>query len=387
MTRISSALLLAATAASWSGCGGTDPGGPDESASIVGTVRAAETDAPLQGAEVTAGSVVATTDAAGSFELAGLPSGATATIRSERPGFVEYSAAIAVQAGSNSHDIRMTRQSLYTRQDIAIYIPPNVAVVRGVILSLGGPPTHGVATGVFDLPDPAWNASLLAMRVSLLALATKYSLAVMGADGNGGAALSEARLLGALDAFAVSSDHPELAQAPLLIQGISGGSPEAYDLAVQRPDRTIGFALQIPRTPTTGQSAATQRVPAYIMLAEDDQVVRNDLTLLYFEANRAEGALWALAIEPGVGHAAGSAAGLSLIVEWMDTILGLRLPSAVTPGMPVTLQAVDESSGWLGNRDSFAIATFASYVGDQRQASWLPSQPLAEQWKGFVTPD
>lgn len=388
MQRISWSALLWAAVISSAGCGGSgDINDPDPVASIVGTVRVDGTDAPIEGATVSAGGVEATSDVDGSFELTGVPTGQSATIRSERPGFDAYSAAVAVAAGSNTHDIRMTRRSLYTQVGIAIHIPPNVPVVRGVILSLGGPDTRGLATGVFDTPAPAVNAFLQLMRQGFLALAAKYSLAVMGAEGNGSAVQTEAALLGALDAFAVSSGHPELAQAPLLIQGLSGGGPEAYGLALQRPERTIGFTLHIPRTPSTAQSEATRRVPAYVLLAELDQVVRNDSTLLYFEANRAEGALWALAIEPGVGHEPSSDAALSLNFEWMDTILGLRLPATVTPGMPVTLQPVEESSGWLGDRESFAIAAFADYVGNKRQASWLPSQPGAEQWKGFVTPD
>jgi hypothetical protein len=122
------------------------PSGP--TGSIAGTVLNASTDQPLEGATVSAGSIQTTTDANGRYDLAGVPVGPAVTMRSQRLGFVAYTEDIAVQQGSNTHDIPMTRQSLYELPGVAVYVPPDVSTVRGVILQLGGEDTRGVATAV-----------------------------------------------------------------------------------------------------------------------------------------------------------------------------------------------------------------------------------------------
>jgi hypothetical protein len=67
----------------------------------------------------------------------------------------------------------------------------------------------------------------------------------------------------------------------------------------------------------------------------------------------------------------------------MNTILALRLPPTVTPGAPVALRSIDEASGWLGHRTTFAIATYADYADNKLDASWFPSQGIAQAWQRF----
>jgi len=100
------------------------------------------------------------------------------------------------------------------------------------------------------------------------------------------------------------------------------------------------------------------------------------------EGNRALGARWALAIEPGAGHE--PPGDLDLFERWMDAVLAARLPEAPSPGSPVTLNALDETSGWLGNRETFEIAAYDEYDGDPREASWLPTMETAQDWQAFV---
>ena len=365
------------------GSGGTGPSGP--TGSIAGTVLNVSTDQPLEGATVSAGSIQTTTDANGRYDLAGVPVGPAVTMRSQRLGFVAYTEDIAVQQGSNTHDIPMTRQSLFELPGVAVYVPPDVSTVRGVILQLGGEDTRGLATAVCGAADPAICAVQQQLRLHYLALAATHGLAIMGSGAlSRDQTLTDDVLIGALNSIAISSDRPELAQAPLLIFGISSGAPQSYGFTLRRSDRVIGFMVITGSTPSTVRSGAAQRVPGYVLLAEFDTEVNNGKLTEFFVDNRAEGALWTFAVEPGAIHQPPSLAAQSLLVEWMDTILQLRLPPTVTPGAP--LESITEASGWLGNRTSFAIAAYSAYVGNKLDASWFPSQETAQSWEGFVTP-
>lgn len=377
--------LLHAAMSAWAlaACGGGGGGGgtgPGQTGDITGTVRNASTDQTLEGATVSAGSIRATTDANGRFELPGVPVGPSVTIRSERTGFVASAEDITVQEGSNTHDIHMTRQSLYELPGVAVYVPPDVSTVRGVILGLGGDDTRGLATDVYNNPDPRMNESQRLTRQSFLTLAAKHGLAVMGSV----AQPSEATVFAALDAVALASDRPEVAQAPILLRGISGGAPVSYAFTLNRPERVIGFMLIIAAGASPVRSAAAQHVPGYVVLAELDDVVDNQALTEFFVENRAEGALWSFAVEPGATHGPTSPALRTLLQNWMDMVLELRLPPPVTAGTPVALRSIDEASGWLGHRTTYAIASYTGYADNKLEASWFPSQGTAEAWQGFV---
>ncbi len=374
MRYLRSLLHAAVSACLLAACGGTEPSG--QTASIAGTVRNVLTNEPLEGAMVSAGGTQATTDANGQFGLASVLVGSV-TIRSQRTGFVTYAAAIVVQEGSNTHDIRMTRDSVYELSGVAVYVPTNVSTVRGVILHITGGDSRAVATDVCTLPNPVICDSQRRIRLHYLSLAATHGLAIMGSKERlPDHADSDARVLAALAAVADQSDRPELAQAPLLISGNSGGAPQSYGFTLRQPERVIGLMVRHGVAPSTLTAAAAQRVPAYVLLAELDEVVPNAPLTAFFATNRAEGALWAYAIEPGTTHYESTPAAQSVIAQWMNTILGLRLPPTVTP---------DEASGWLGNVTTFAIAAYADYADDRLAASWFPSQGTAQAWHAFVT--
>ena len=95
--------------------------------------------------------------------------------------------------------------------------------------------------------------------------------------------------------------------------------------------------------------------------------------------NRARGGLWALAVEPEVGHSVATGRANGAVLSWITTALELRLPA--TDGAP--LVALDETSGWLGNPSTLEIAPWAGYLGDRTLASWLLSASAATSWKNL----
>jgi hypothetical protein len=73
-----------------------------------------------------------------------------------------------------------------------------------------------------------------------------------------------------------------------------------------------------------------------------------------------------------------------LIFTWASAVLAQRLPPTVTPGAPVALRPVIESSGWLGNRTSFSVAGYRCFSGDKGTATWLPSERTARDWQSMM---
>jgi hypothetical protein len=194
-------------------------------------------------------------------------------------------------------------------------------------------------------------------------------------------AASDAALFGALSTAAQLSGHPELANAPVLVFGISGGAPEAAGLAARNPARTIGLVARVPASLVTLTDPPALQVPTFVTLAENDVVVSNAALQLTFTDNRNRGGLWGLVVEQGRQHYGSSARNNAAVIEWMTAVLALRLPA--TAGAP--LVALAETTGWLANQTTFEIAPWDAYTGTRTSASWLPNASLASAWRALAT--
>lgn len=364
-------------------CGGEGGGPSGSTGTITGTVTSAATGVVLSGATVSVGSAQATSGADGRFELTGVSTGAV-TISCARVGFSAYSAAITVQEGSNAQDIVLAAEEVHLLGDFALYVPASAVRVRAVVVALGGPDTRAFVDGRgAGGTNPAVEVALQAMGAQLRTLARDSGFALLGTGTVfPNEITNDAVILGALQDLADITARAELSSAPFIMLGISGGGPEAFGLAQRQAARTAAFALLVPQTISTFLSPATQLVPGYLSLAETDVVVNNAHTTQVFLDNRAAGAIWGLAVEPGQGHADLSDLRRTVVLNWVAVAAGLRLPAA----QGGALRSVEESSGWLGNRTTFDIAPIASYSGDPLLASWLPTAGTAEDWLALVTP-
>ena len=278
--------------------------------------------------------------------------------------------------------------------DFAIFLPPGISTYRGVYLV--GPPAGGdtrmIADRRFeggqfdnhggDFEEPNFQA----YRTRVLALAQKHGLAVMGGrlPTNETALDRLENLRNAMTELATKSQHPELAMAPFLFDGLSAGGYFAYAFTRLHPERVIGFWTQKGGGHDVRDGLAAKQVPGFLVIGGADTELRClNLTAL-FENNRPAGALWALAVEPGAGHTRVLDADLQF--HWMDAVLESRLPASPAPGASVILRMIDEGSGWLGDRETAAVAQLNAYNKDKTQASWLPSAQVAADWSAFVSP-
>jgi hypothetical protein len=377
-------LLLLACGGGPSGPDGGGGGGGDETATVSGTVREAATAAALADATVSIGGQQATSDGDGRFELTEVPVG-TATLKATRSGYVPVEEAVTLTAGANAHDITLTPQEVYVAGTTAAYVPSGVGTLRGAIVVLGGPDASGFVTGQSITGGTSdLEASLQSLGAALRSLARSQKVALLGSKTTGMAntALNDNGLLGGLGTVAQQSGHAELAEAPVLMFGLSGGCPEASGLVSRHPDRAIGLLVRVPENVTRLTTAAALAVPTFVMQAELDEVVANSVVAATVAVNRSGGGLWALAVEPGVGHSVATATGNAAALGWIVNALSLRLPA--TPGDP--LVALDEASGWLGDPTTFEITPWADYAGDRSKASWLLSQTAAALWQNLGSP-
>ena len=273
--------------------------------------------------------------------------------------------------------------------DFAIYLPPGISTYRGAFLVAPGfdGDTRMIADRRFeggrfdnhggDFDEPNFQA----YRTRVLALAQEHGLAVMGGRLPPNSSAVQDNLLSGMAELATESQHPELATAPFLFDGLSAGGFIAYAFTRRYPERVIGFWTQKGGFHDVRDGLAAKQVPGFLVVGGADTQDRClNLTAL-FENNRPAGALWALAVEPGAGHT--RVLDSNLQFHWMDAVLESRLPAAGGTG---ALRPMSEGSGWLGDRETAAVAQFDDYDKDKTHASWLPSAQVAADWSAFVSP-
>jgi pimeloyl-ACP methyl ester carboxylesterase len=186
--------------------------------------------------------------------------------------------------------------------------------------------------------------------------------------------LSYETLLQALSQFGTQSLHPELANVPIFFVGHSMGGCTAYGFTRAHGARVAGFLTMKGACHNTGSAATAAGVPGFFLIGALDEPYRRENITAVFEAGRAAGAPWAVSID-SFHH--GPIIDFDLMFAWIEAVLAARLPA--TAGAP--LRAITETDGWLGNRSTGAISTFACYGSTRSSASWLPSQETALHWQ------
>ena len=187
-------------------------------------------------------------------------------------------------------------------------------------------------------------------------------------------AASHDTLLRALSDFAAQSQHPELADIPILFIGHSMGGCTAYGFSRFHGARVAGFFTMKGACHNTGYAAAAAGVPGHFLIGAMDAPYRRENITAVFEAGRAVEAPWAVSVD-AFQH--GPVVDFDLLFDWVDTVLAARLPGAA--GAP--LQAVKMTNGWLGDRRSGAISPYACFSSTPSGASWLPSVETALDWQ------
>jgi poly(3-hydroxybutyrate) depolymerase len=182
-------------------------------------------------------------------------------------------------------------------------------------------------------------------------------------------------LLDAVNAFARRSNHAEVANAPLLLWGMSAGGEFNYEFVAWKPERVIAFIVNKGNVYYTAlASDAARRVPGILFTGEKDLEYRIQAVTGLFGINRRAGALWAIAQEPGVGHAVARSRDLAAIL--FEDMLAARLSGA---------QTLDEKTGYFGDPKTGAITPVGDTKAPATPTAWLPTERVAKAWQAVIT--
>ena len=286
-------------------------------------------------------------------------------------------------AGPSSTTTEVTAETLYTYQNAVAYLPPGVAEYKAAIVFLPGlrdPTTgnpldsRGVVRGAADGTCSIWCPSERAeVRKRALELAGG-KVALIGTTTLLDDAAGYATLLTALSEFGMQSQHPELANVPIVFVGHSQGGCTAYGFSRVHGARVAGFLTMKGGCHSLAPAQAAANVPAFFLIGRMDAPHRFENITGVFQAGRAAGAPWAISID-AYGH--DPIHDLDLMFGWIDAVLAARLPT--TAGAP--LRAMTETVGWLGDRSTGAISPYACYGATRSSASWLPTRETALKWQ------
>jgi hypothetical protein len=367
------------------GCSSDNDGvSPPAGATLSGVVREGGSGSPVAGATVSLGSATTTSSVNGQFQLQNVPTGAGLSLVAFAPGYAAFTQSVEVKAGANTLDVSLVRTGLYEAGNYLVYLPPQVTTYRGVfVVMFGGTlDTRPLLRGDWNYYQPfPLSGDVVDYRQRMFDFAANQGFAVVaaafGAQARGPAAY--ASLMNAVSAVGNQTGHAELANVPFVLHGHSATACFAYEFAIAHPNRTIGFIAA--KMSCNADPGAAVGVPGYFFFGENDPLVSNIAAAqmrLLVEQNRAGGALWAYAVEPGAGHA--QVANQELLFDWAAAAVALRLPATGS-----TLQPISEAAGWLGDHATFAVGSHPCFSLNKATASWLPSAQTARDWQALVS--
>jgi dienelactone hydrolase len=269
----------------------------------------------------------------------------------------------------------------YEKAEFRLWYPDNAQVLRAVAVLVPG----ANADGRSDVGDRFWQDFATRNNVALIGcrftdrphdepFIENYANAAQG---------SGQALLDALSAFARRSDHPELANAPLLLWGFSAGGEFNYEFTAWKPERVVAFVVNKGGVYFSALlPAAARRVPGLLFTGADDLESRKRIIAGLFALNRRGAALWAFAEEPAVGHEVGRSRDLAAI--FFDAVLPLRLgaPAAAATAAPLT--ALDASSGVLGDLTQRTVRSATDGRTPTEPTAWFPSERVARAWQSLL---
>jgi len=234
------------------------------------------------------------------------------------------------------------------------------------------------------IEDQTWRAFAITNSLALLGCYFSdrpHDSGFIEAYANAARGSGEA-LLSALKWFAEHTARPELAEAPLMLWGMSAGGEFNYEFTAWKPERVITFVVNkggIYYTALVPELA--RQVPGLLFFGGRDLEFRRKTIEGIFAVNRRAGALWALAEESSAAHVVGRSRDIA--IAYFEEILSLRVSRSSSRAPE--LRMLKESSGFLGNLHSKDLDMAGLAAPADPLTSWLPTQRIARMWKALVT--
>jgi poly(3-hydroxybutyrate) depolymerase len=266
----------------------------------------------------------------------------------------------------------------FDKANFRLWYPNDVKTFDGIALLVPG--SNG--DGRDMARDSVWQAFAVKHRLALVACQftdKKHDQGFIEEYVNVSQGSGQA-LLHAINEFAERSKHPELANAPMLLWGMSAGGQFNYEFVAWKPERVIAFVVNKGGIYYTALAPrAARNVPGLLFTGGKDLEFRTNTINGLFAVNRRGGALWALAEEPGVAHVVGRSRDVAMV--FFADVLKLRLDAAA----PTSLRALTEKSGFIGDLKAKTFAPIGDTPVPNYPTAWLPTQRSAEAWQAMVT--
>jgi hypothetical protein len=210
-----------------------------------------------------------------------------------------------------------------------------------------------------------------------------------------------------LQMVSVTSQHPELVNAPYAAVGFSAGGGFASTLITMDPDKTIAagiiearynFTAFLPPNPLPPAAFldAVLAIPSVLISGgklnpPDVQTGFLKMVDEVFVPFRAKGAEYAWMVLPGYGHEYAENRQDLLIMPLMDLAVRTRYPKDgdVTKG-PIKLLSIDPARGWVADNTTWQsgltkIVPAAQFKADLGHSSWLQNEDIAFIYRAYAT--
>ena len=285
----------------------------------------------------------------------------------------------AQNIASTTFDQSIPPGANFDKAEFRLWLPPNVATVRGIALLVPGSNGDGRAQVI----DTVWQA-----------FAVKHQFALIGVrftdqpheqnfleDYINVSHGSGQTLLDAISALGASTKHPELASAPMLLWGMSAGGQFNYEFVAWKPERVIAFVVNkggvyysalLPRE--------ARNVPGMLFVGGKDLEFRTNTIVGLFAVNRRAGALWALAEEPGAAHIVGRSRDVA--IPFYEDVLAIRHPPSHQSG---PLLPMPDRGGYIGDLKQKTFQLLTDLPAPTVPTAWLPTERVAKAWQAMMT--
>ena len=284
---------------------------------------------------------------------------------------------LGTPVSAQTYDLAASAGENYSVAEFRLWAPEESGALRGVVVLVPG--SNG--DGRDQVEDEEWRNFASRHHLALLGVHLKDAAHeqmfieryVDVAKGSGQA------LVESLEQLAVESGHPELGAAPLFTWGMSAGGQFNYEFAMWKPERVAAFVVNKGGIYYTAQaSEASQKVPGFFFIGETDLEFRNDIIAGIFAINRRAGALWALAVEPGISHEVAGSKEVAL--RFFEDLVPLRLGDPGRGDRPGTLLPLDRDAGFIADPKTRDIVPSAEASRTTYPTSWLPTEALTRDW-------
>jgi dienelactone hydrolase len=280
--------------------------------------------------------------------------------------------------GQKVYEDSLMNGNNYEKAAFSLWFKQDVQKIRGIIVLVPGSNEDGRDM----VRDTAWQH-----------LAVKHNFALLGcyyqdkvhdfmdiehyADVKNG---SGQALLDILGNFSKSSQHTELAEAPLVLWGMSAGGEFNYEFLCWKPERVAAFVVNKGGVYYTALApVAAWDVPGIFFVGEKDLPSRNQVIKGIFSLNRRFGAQWIFAGEPGVGHEFRKSGVFSRF--FFDRVIPMRVP---VDGVSGATSLSKLSSGYTGDPATREIQS-DSVKARNEMSSWFPDREVADEWLNFIS--